>query len=459
MFNQFALTGTNQLGPYLLLEMIDKGGMAFVYKALDQRDNSVIAVKILYPYLLGEPELVQRFQREAKIIQSLSHPHIVALREFGEIDGHFYLAMRYMSGGSLQKHYRSTYPFELDKTLKILKEIGSALDYAHARDVIHRDLKLENILLDENGDSALSDFGIARVAGGTHYTKTGHIAGTPQYMSPEQAQGKPNIDYHADLYSFAVMAFRMVTGSFPFHADDPLTILSQHLTEMPPTASLLNPSLPRELDYILWQAMSKAPQDRFNSAGDFVEAFERAFNTPTLTPVNMVGVTPSQGQTALPSTVPNTLATAILPTPLSPAKKSQKRRRNLFLFVPLALALMFITLSMLYLRPMLFATSEVATTASPLLILPINEQETDTPTPTVSRTPRPTATRVTPTNTAAPTETNTPRRPTATDVPPTNTPVPPTSVPPSATPEPPTQQPIVPDIIPTAENIVPVQLP
>ena len=158
--------------------------MALVYKALDQRTNEVIALKLLYPYLLTDNEAVQRFQREAKIIQSLNHPHIVALREFGEINGYFYLAMRYMAGGSLIKYFKSGLPFDLNQSLKILKQLASALDYAHARNVIHRDLKLENVLMDENGDSALSEYVCAsRICFATLFGSRAESNGMPSARS------------------------------------------------------------------------------------------------------------------------------------------------------------------------------------------------------------------------------------------------------------------------------------
>ncbi|MFN8375440.1 MAG: protein kinase [Anaerolineae bacterium] len=275
---------TNQLGPYLILEMLDKGGMSLVYKARDQRDNGLVALKLLHPYLINDPDTLKRFQREARLITDFDHPHIVTLRDFGEIDGYFYLAMRYMAGGNLVRHFPMTARFDLEKTLKVLKQVASALDYAHARSVVHRDLKLENILMDENGDCALSDFGIAHVIDGTRYTATGQLTGTPNYMSPEQARGRSDIDYRADLYAFAVLAYRIATGTFPFRADDPLVILHQHINDLPPTPSTLNPLLPRELDYVLWRGLAKAPEHRYTSASEFVTAFEQAFAAPVQTP-------------------------------------------------------------------------------------------------------------------------------------------------------------------------------
>ncbi|MFN8375441.1 MAG: serine/threonine-protein kinase [Anaerolineae bacterium] len=433
----------SQFGHYQVHEMLDKGGMALVYRALDQRDNSIVALKVLYPYLLTDNDALKRFQREAAIVQSLDHPHIVALRDFGEIDSHFYLAMRYMAGGSLHRMYLSTSIFDLDYTLKILKQIASALDYAHARGVIHRDMKLENILLDENGDAALSDFGIARVVGGTRYTITGQIAGTPQYMSPEQAQGKRDIDHRVDVYSLAVMAYRMTTGSFPFYGDDALAILNQHVSEMPPSASAINTTLPRNVDYVLWQGLAKNPADRFASAGEFVCAFERSFSSPAHTHIDIK----STQEMAL---VSSSTMVASMTAVVNPAPPPRKARKPRWLWAALTL-LALCVLSISALAYQQFAAPVAPETSAPVA-------DNNALNPETSPTPRTRATS-TPDATTTPRPTSIPATFTPSSIPPSSTPLPPTPVPASPTPEPPTQQPIISDVVPTVENIVPGLLP
>jgi serine/threonine-protein kinase len=465
--NSFSFA-SDLLGPYRILEMIDKGGMSLVYRAIDSRDDTIVALKLLYPYLLLDPEMVQRFQREAKIIKSLNHPHIVALHDFGEQDGLFYLAMRYMAGGSLAKQYKTSAFFDLATALKILKQIASALDYAHARQVIHRDLKLENVLLDENGDSALSDFGIARVVGGTRYTQTGNLTGSPHYMSPEQAQGKIDVDYRSDLYSLAVMTYRICVGTFPFVGSEALVILNQHLVELPPMPSSVNPTLPREVDYVLWRGLAKSPLERYESAAEFVEAFERAFSAPINTPI----------KAALPDS-PAVLSSAQYPTregvatvfaqpPAHPSRRVMPAALMLLVVLGL-LAGLFFARSMFMLPDAsatavntLVITQELSAPSATSTLTPsrtIRQTQTFTATlsrtPTRTHTPPPTATA---TFTRTPSPTATPM-PTDTVVPPTFTSIPPTPVPASPTPLPPTADAALPNIVPTLEQIIPTLLP
>jgi serine/threonine protein kinase len=471
--NSFTFTD-NKLGPYLLLEMLDRGGMAVVYKAYDERSNKVVALKLLYPYLLTDPDSVKRFQREAKLITHFDHPNIVTLHEFGDIDGNFYLAMRYMSGGNLVRLFPQTRPFELDKSLKILKQIASALDYAHERNVVHRDLKLENVLLDDFGDCALGDFGIARVIDGTRYTQTGQVTGTPHYMSPEQAQGRSDIDYRADLYSLAVLVYRITTGVFPFTADDPLAVLNKHIGEIPPTPSVINPALPRELDYVLWKAMSKSPTDRFASAGDFVVAFERAFFTPIMTPRDLVSPEEDEAYKTRESMRTSVMEDAAV----NNNNRNSNRRAILILLFALTTllgtgffaatrVLLPVLVMMGIVQPtltpteggvaefnegspsetnlMVFAsatpeddvtlsdaTEELTVTSVPTMIIFM----TNTPLPTFTRTPTPTRTN-TPVMSVTPRLTSTTSSLTQTPVPPnssTSTPVPPTSNVPTSVP-------------------------
>ena len=182
-------TFKEQLGHFVILEELGRGGMAIVYKAIDTRTDEEVALKILYDQWINDTEIINRFVREAEVISSLNHANIVPIRDYGEIDGRLYLALSYMDGGTLEDKFNVPRAVSYKATLNILKQVAQALDYAHTQGVIHRDLKLPNILLDQNNNVYLSDFGIARLIDSTRLTATGHIAGTPMYMSPEQARG------------------------------------------------------------------------------------------------------------------------------------------------------------------------------------------------------------------------------------------------------------------------------
>jgi serine/threonine-protein kinase len=244
-------------GPYLVQEKLGAGGVARVYKAIDRRTNKTVALKVMHSIWDEGSDVALRFQKEAEIVKKLQHPCIVAVYDYGVIRGRSYLVMQYMAGGCLSQRFQDPAPITSQEAVRLLRRIASALDHAHRRGVIHRDLKLENILLDERGDAALSDFGIARVKDNKNLTMTGSIVGTPMYMSPEQARGKKQLDYRSDLYSLAVMSYLLTVGRFPFVGNDLLAILQQHVNASPPLPSEIDPDLPPTLDSVLLRGLAK----------------------------------------------------------------------------------------------------------------------------------------------------------------------------------------------------------
>ena len=266
-------------GHFHILGELGRGGMALVYKAVDTRTDETIALKILYPHLMSDENTIKRFQREAKVASSLKHKYIVPVVDYGEHDDQIYIAMRYMVGDSLADLFIEPRPVKMKGIIRILGEVASALDYAHQQGVIHRDLKLQNILLDEERHAYLSDFGIARLVDGTRLTATGQIAGTPMYMSPEQIRGK-QVDFRSDVYSFSVMAYLMMTGYYPFTGDDSLSIIHKHVKEFPPTPTEVNADLPKAVDSVLLRGLMKDPQDRYDSTLAMVKALNKAVNKP-----------------------------------------------------------------------------------------------------------------------------------------------------------------------------------
>jgi serine/threonine protein kinase len=268
-------------GRFQIQERLGAGGVAVVYKAVDTQTQDTIALKILNASWDEDSDMAKRFRREAEISKRLNHPHIVAIKELGTIDGRTYAVMEYMKGGSLAQRFHDPARISFQATTKILRQIASALDYAHSRGIVHRDIKLENILLGERGAS-LSDFGIARMTRAAKVTVTGSIVGTPLYIAPEQARAKGNVDFRADLYSLGVLSFLLVVGCFPFNGDDVLGIMGQHINNPAPIPSKLNTELSSSVDVVLLKAMSKHPDSRFKSAIEFVDALAGAMAQTTL---------------------------------------------------------------------------------------------------------------------------------------------------------------------------------
>lgn len=273
-----AAPSSNRFGPYLVHEKLGGGGMAVVYKALNEESGAIIALKVLRASLAEQPGMVERFMQEATIANRLRHPHVVAVNNYGMVKGRFYLELAYMPGGTLAQRFKKPVEMGPQESVRLLRHVASALDYAHRQGVVHRDLKLENILLDKRGDALLSDFGIARLVDGTRMTATGSVMGTPLYISPEQARGEAKSDYRADLYSLGVIAYLLAVGRFPFNGSNMLVILNQHVSEPAPLPSEVNPNLPAALDPVLLKGLAKRPEERYPSADTLVEALARAWS-------------------------------------------------------------------------------------------------------------------------------------------------------------------------------------
>ncbi len=253
---------------------IGRGGMSVVYRARDRRLNRQVAVKVLPPELTFDPAIRPRFTREAQTSAHLSHPHIVPIYDVGERDGIAYLVMGFVTGGNLGSLLAAEPKQPIEEVRRILAEVASALDYAHVRGVIHRDIKPDNILLDrDSGRAMVTDFGIARAAeSGTRLTATGIAVGTPTYMSPEQAVGEREIDGRSDLYSLAVVGYQMLTGRVPFSAGNSLALLLKHVNESPRAIQELRPDTPRPLRDAIERALAKSPEDRWHTAGAMRDA-------------------------------------------------------------------------------------------------------------------------------------------------------------------------------------------
>ncbi|MFW5748227.1 MAG: serine/threonine-protein kinase [Chloroflexota bacterium] len=261
---------------YLIVERVKAGGVAIVYRAIDERDNSPVAFKLLQTNWAEHDEVISRFEREARIMSQLHHPHIVRFRGSGIYEGRPYIVMDFMEGGSLSERLKRIAQISLGGTARLLAQIASALDYAHRKGIVHRDLKPGNILMRDERHAALTDFGIARGLEHTILTTTGQMPGTPHYMSPEQARGSDNVDYTSDLYSLGIITYLLTAGRLPFGGGDAIVIINQHMSIDPVIPREHNPELPPALDNVLMKALAKQPADRYRSAGGFADAFSHA---------------------------------------------------------------------------------------------------------------------------------------------------------------------------------------
>lgn len=268
------LTG-RQFGPYRIVAPLGEGGMAAVYKAYQANMDRYVALKVLPRHFAHDPEFVARFEQEAKMLAKLTHPHILPVHDYGEVDGYTYIVMTFMESGTLINLLRGQL-LDLDQIERIINQIGDALDYAHSQGVIHRDVKPSNVLVDERGNCMLVDFGIAKMVEGTaHLTRTGGIIGTPAYMSPEQGRGEP-FDHRIDIYALGVILYEMTTGRVPYKAETPIAVLIKHINDPLPPPRALNPALPASIEQVILKAMAKKPEDRFATAAEMVAALATA---------------------------------------------------------------------------------------------------------------------------------------------------------------------------------------
>ena len=265
----------SQLGKYTLHEKLGEGGFATVYRATHLTLGSEAAVKVL-TLTDTESSARQRFIREAQVAAGFEHPNIARVLALGEQGEQVYIVMAYFPEGDLTRWVKNHGRLTRAETLHILGDIAAALDYAHARQAWHRDVKPGNILMDSNGSAHLTDFGLVSVPNEPHLTQIGGVVGSPAYMSPEQAEGR-ELNGAADQYSLTVVAYELITGKLPFTAESSTSVALMHLTQTPPLPSQVNPDVPTEVDAVLMRGLAKKPTERYATCTDLVRSLETAF--------------------------------------------------------------------------------------------------------------------------------------------------------------------------------------
>ncbi len=271
---------------FLLEEELSGGGMSTVYRARDTELNRVVVIKVL-PADLAAAVSVERFKREILVSAALQHPHIVPVLRAGDVDGLPYFVMPFIDGESLRTRLTRG-PLSVREAVGILKDVARALSYAHTNDVVHRDIKPDNILL-TGGSAVVTDFGVAKAltasrssrrsgpVSGAHaaaMTASGIAIGTPAYMAPEQAAGDPNTDHRADLYALGVVAWEMLTGTAPFHGLSPQQVMASHVVHAPPPIASRRYDVPQAFAAVIDHLLQKEPRDRPRFAADLIRALD-----------------------------------------------------------------------------------------------------------------------------------------------------------------------------------------
>jgi len=307
---------------YEILDELGRGGMAIVFKAKEKQLDREVAIKVLPFSLAFDKEFVERFQREARTSARLEHPNIIPIYRVGKAGRIIYFVMKFLRGKPLSNVLATRGSLPPAEIKKILAEVGRALAYAHKKEIVHRDIKPDNIMFDEHGHAVVTDFGIAKAASGGKLTGTGMSIGTPHYMSPEQAKAQP-LDGRSDLYSLGVVAYQCLTGGVPFDGEDSFSIGYKHIMEEIPTPPLDNPEK-RQLFEIVRKMMAKTPAQRFQNADELVNVLESGRSVTFTTDATMAMPSLTGARLASAPTTPLPRATGTRP----PATAEEAPRRS-----------------------------------------------------------------------------------------------------------------------------------
>ena len=266
--------GTLFAGRYEIIEELGKGGMGKVYRVLDKKLNEEIALKLIKPEIASDKKTVERFQNELKIARKIAHKYVGRMFDLNEEKETYYITMEYVPGQDLKGLIRQSAPLSIARTFFFAKQICAGLTEAHNLGIIHRDLKPSNIMVDKQGNTRIMDFGIARSLSGKGITAKGVMIGTPEYMSPEQVEGK-EVDQRSDLYSLGIIMYEMVTGRVPFEGDTPFVIGVKHKSEAPKEPKEFNPQIPHDLNQVILRCLEKEKEKRYQDIGEVLSALNQ----------------------------------------------------------------------------------------------------------------------------------------------------------------------------------------
>jgi serine/threonine protein kinase len=369
--------------PHVLLDryevgrLLGAGGMAEVFEGRDRLLARRVAIKVLQAQFVRDPSFLIRFKREAQAAASLSHPNIVGVYDTGTEDGTHFIVMEFVDGRTLKEVIRAEGPLYPERAAEICADVCSALVAAHARGLIHRDIKPGNVMLTPEGKVKVMDFGIARATTSETITQTAAVVGTAQYISPEQAQGQ-TVDYRSDLYSLGCCLYEMLTGTVPFTGATPVAIAYRHVREDPTPPRMLNPDVPAPLEAICLKAMAKLPDNRYQTAAELHDDLERFRNgqpvhaTPLLDPAATTQAISRDGaadQTAmLGGPVPADRATRYA------EPEEEERRTSVGWIVVSLLALVLVGLAAYFITRALTGEDTTTTTT----VAPTTQQQTTT---------------------------------------------------------------------------------
>jgi serine/threonine-protein kinase len=265
--------GSTLLGRFTVERPLGRGGMGAIYLATDKELGEQVALKVVAHHLLEDPAALERFRREASAARRITHPNVIRIHDLGDHDGMLFISMEYFSGKDLATILRRRDKLPLGECQELLAQVADGLDAAHRLSIVHRDLKPQNVLVNDRSDVRVIDFGLAKAAYSPGMSATGLIMGTPEYMAPEQVQGRV-VDHRADLYSLGAMAYHMLSGRPPFVAETPIAVGFLHCSEPPKPLRQLNVDVPDGVDQAIRRCLSKDPAQRFNSAAEFKAEFK-----------------------------------------------------------------------------------------------------------------------------------------------------------------------------------------
>jgi serine/threonine protein kinase len=278
-------TGSTFAGRYQIIEKLGSGGMGKVYKVLDKEVNAKVALKLVKPEIAADEKTIERFRNELKMARDIGHKNVCRMYDLNREKGSYYITMEYVSGEELKGMIRMMGQLSAGKAISIAKQVCEGLAEAHRLGVVHRDLKPQNIMIDKEGNARIMDFGIARSLKAKGITEKGLIIGTPEYMSPEQAEGK-GIDHRSDIYSLGIILYEMVTGREPFEGETPLGIAMKHKSEIPKDPRELNTQIPEDLSKVILRCMEKDKENRFQNAEELLsELINIEKGIPTTSPL------------------------------------------------------------------------------------------------------------------------------------------------------------------------------